>query len=112
MIPERIKKEINRDEFYRVCCITGRMDNIVLHHPFYYGKNGKQINEIVVPVTESKHARVGGDTDSVHNCKKTKDRAKWVAINRADINELKIKYPKFDWQKEKDRLNLEFGAYE
>ena len=98
-IPIKLREEMNADPYYRRCCLTGSKKDIVWHHSFRYAHG--QINEkwAIMPLTNKKHA-FDGDPDSVHNCLKTRRRVQYLSLLRADIDDLKMRMPKKDWQQE------------
>ena len=110
-IPRKLRKELHSDPYYKKCALTGWDEKIVWHHPYCYGK--KQINEKwnIVPVAWLLHDKEG-IKESIHNNGVYKEKAKWIAINRADIHDLCIRYPKKNWIQEKIRLNEKFGEYD
>ena len=108
-IPYKLKKEIKNDNWYKKCCITGITTNIELHHCFLYGK--KQINEKfnIIPLTSEIHDEATPHKDIYIS--KMRRKCEWIAINRSDIMELYIKYPKKEWNFIQAKLNNEFGDY-
>ena len=114
MIPLKLRIQLSCDKWYKRCCLTGWDDLIIeFHHCYLYSRRSIQERWNIIPVVKILHRdkNNGGLSNSIAECKRTKDLACWIAINRADIDELKIKYPKFDWQFEKNRLNEKFGDY-
>ncbi len=86
-IPEKIKKQINEDPFYNVCCITGST-GVSMEHAWIYAR--RQINELwaIVPLRR--------DLNTSSPPKEVKDKCKLIALERAkDMGEwenIKIKY--------------------
>lgn len=103
MIPVKLLKEILEDKFYRVCCLTGKVNGkIDLHHNLIYA--GKQVNEkwCILPICNSIHQYHQGFT------KEVKEKLDWIMLNRATDKELK-KYSKcVDYIKERERLNKKY----
>lgn len=111
-IPKKLRDELSEDPEYKRCMLTNWNGmNIQFHHCYLYRKRQIQERWNIISVLKIMHVdkQNGGLDDSIHNCHETKEKAKWIAINRADIKELMIRYPKFNWQFEKDRLNQKFG---
>jgi hypothetical protein len=108
MIPQKLRKQLENDQYYKKCCLTGfTRFKIDWHHCFNY--QGKQINEKwnIIPIYWRKHSPQG-DPDSVHNCKETKDRAELIALKRATKEEL-YNYKKANLEQ---RLNYLIKKYE
>ena len=105
-IPQKLRNELSADQYYQQCCLTGKKAKDVKidwHHAWTYGKG--QINEkwAIMPIWWKKHNWTGDD-DSVHNCLLTRRKVQYLSLLRADLNDLKIRMPKKDWQQEFDFL--------
>ena len=109
MIPLKLRYELNDDEFYHKCCLTGKKnEKINWHHTYTYA--GKQINEpwSILPIAEKKH-NYFGDEDAVHVCKDTEDFVKYLSLLRTDVSKLCIKYPKKNWIQEFNYLHQKYA---
>ncbi len=98
-ISKSIKRILAEDEFMKICCFpTCKSNQVQYHHTYIY--SGRQLNDpcFIVPSCKLHH-------DNVRTDKYTKDYFKWVALIRANIKKIQKKYPKFDWKKEKERLD-------
>ena len=107
-IPQKLKQELERDLFYKKCCLTGfTRFKIDWHHCFQFA--GSQINEKwnIIPVWERKHSPQG-DKDSIHNCKETRERAELIALKRAP-KDVFIRYKKANFEQ---RLKYLQNKYE
>lgn len=82
-INSKLRKELENDQFYKKCCLTG-FDRFKIdwHHCFQF--QGSQIDEKwnIIPVWDKKHSPQG-HPDSIHNCKETRERAELIALKRA-----------------------------
>ena len=108
-IPEKLKKELNSDPFYKKCVRRETMEcggKITFEHALIYA--GKQINEkfAILPVCERHHGvnryQDRGDLDKRYH--------EWVALNRMTPQD-EAKYPKVNWQLMRERLNKIYGNY-
>jgi len=103
-IPEKIKKQINKDPFYNVCCITGSTGVSIEHAQIYAGK---QISDLwaLVPLRR--------DLNTSHPPKEVKDKCKLISLERAkamgEWDNIKKKYPKKDWDQEYNFLIKTYG---
>lgn len=107
-IPEKLRRELSSDPYYRKCCLTGESrGKIDWHHAMMYG--GKQINKRwnILPILSRKHLP-SGDTDSVHNCKETREKAELIALLRATKEELN-KYSKANFAQRLKYLSEKYG---
>jgi hypothetical protein len=87
-IPQKVRKEIEVNPFYHVCCLPNcSSKKVQMHHSIYY--SGRQIKEIVVPACIDDH-------DKVRTDKCIKYAFKYIAISR-NLDYLIINYPKRDW---------------
>ncbi len=97
-IPQKHRKIINSDPYYKVSCISGKRgdfyDPIEIHHAWIYG--GKQISELwnYMPLKQSEHEEINGGNQEIKN------KVKLLSIQRAGLKELKEKYPKRNWIQE------------
>lgn len=96
-IPKKLRNKLSNDPYYNKCCLTGKRKGLQWHHSFKYA--GKQINERwnIMPIYYKKHHWYG-DKDSVHNLKETEEYVKYLALQRADLDDLEKRYPKKDWK--------------
>jgi len=109
MIPQKLRKQIDKDPYYKKCALTGfTAFKIELHHAIIVG--GSQIQEKwnIVPLWWRKHSPYG-DEDSVHNCKKTKDLVELIALKRATKKDLQ-KYRKANLEQRLKYLEKKYGG--
>jgi hypothetical protein len=104
-IPPKLRKEIERDLYYRYCCITGMpatMVKIEWHHNFIYA--GRQVQEkwCILPVDKELHKKLKGDMD-------LRGRLDWIMLNRATEEELN-KYKRAGLFEKRERLNKKYGS--
>jgi len=115
-IPEKLKQEILEDKYYQQCCLTGKKVKdgykIDWHHSWTYGKIG-QISEkwAIMPVWDKKHGAVNGDKDSVHNYLETREYVKYLSLLRADLEDLKKRMFKKNWEQEFSYLSNKYKDY-
>jgi len=86
-ISPRVRKIIDSDPFYKKCAISGRTDNLEMHHNLIFA--GRQVDEAwaIIPLTKK-----------IHDREKEKDigaKLDWIMLNRATDEQLK-KYSKFE----------------
>ena len=92
-IPPKLKVKLEADDFMQKCCITGSW-GVSWEHCWTYA--GKQINErwAIVPLRR--------DLNTSHPPKDIKDKCRLISLERAKElgvwEELKIKYPRHDWE--------------
>lgn len=109
-IPQRLRKEIDRDPQYKICSLKGHgtcSGRITMEHTLIYA--GRQIQEkwSIIPLC-ALHHEVDFFQDA-HTMEKEKNV--WVALNRATDDEL-IKYSKaVNYLRERRRLNEKYGLY-
>lgn len=89
-ISPRVKRQIDRDGFFKRCCITGS-PNVSMEHCWVYG--GRQIDEIwaIVPLRR--------DLNTSHPPREIKEKCRLVSLMRASDEDFK-KYPRKNWKKE------------
>jgi len=103
-IPIAHRKIINSNPYYKRSCLSGKPgtynDKIVIHHSWIYKE---QISELwnYMPLLESEH-------EEVHRNLELRERVKLLSLERADIKELLIKYPKKNWEQEYNYLSKKF----
>lgn len=102
-IPPAVKAEILADPFYKTCARSqeGECDGrVTWEHAYTYG--GKQIQEkwAILPLCVYHHLGLGLDKDLNH----------FLALIRADINDISARMPKKDWKQELIYLAKLFGA--
>lgn len=102
-IPSKLKKQIN----FKQSILGGKFEE--LHHAFKYA--GKQINELwaFAPLTVEQHRGING----VHKNKDLDNKVKFILLDNAKkqglFNEIKLKYPKNDWEQEYNYLKIKYG---
>lgn len=102
-IPIKHRKIINSDPYFKKSCLSqeyGTYENrIVIHHTWIYG--GKQINELwaYMPLTNDEHENLDLET---------REKIKWLSLQRVDIKDLLGKYPKYPWEREYNYLSKKF----
>lgn len=103
-IPEQLREEMARDPYYQKCCRSKEgtcQGRITWEHAWIYA--GRQIQEkwAIIPLCEFHHAvnmhQDGGDLNKHENQR--------ISLLRATPEDLK-KYPKKDWNFEKQWLNI------
>jgi len=107
-IPIKLRKELEKDQYYKKCCLTGfSRFKIDWHHCFTFA--GRQINEKwnIIPVWDKIHSSQGRP-DSIHNCVKTREMAQLVALKRATPDVFK-RYSKANFDKLLIRLTKKYG---
>jgi len=108
-IPPEHRLLIASDFYFKRSCLSKMPptsnDRIVIHHAWIYA--GKQINEPwnYCPLLESEHS-AQSKYPSAHNSKVVNDKIKLIAIGRADLDDLKKRYPKKDWDGEIRRIKI------
>ena len=114
-ISEKLKQEILVDKYYQQCCLTGNKIKdgykIDWHHAWTYAHG--QISEMwaIMPVCVKKHSAVNGDKDSVHNCLETREYVKYLSLLRADLEDLKKRMFKKNWEQEFSYLSNKYKDY-
>jgi len=101
-IPNKVKENLKKDPFMKVCAYPGCGNQLVQwHHTYIYAR--KQIVEdwATVPCCENHHKLV--DTN-----KRVKDFFKWVSLYRGELLQIVCRYPKFQWAHEWQRVNDQF----
>ena len=108
-IPLKHRQKITNDPYFRISCLSGKksygLNRIVIHHAFEYA--GRQISEMwnYCPLLESEHSPYSA-FPSVHNNKKVNDQVKFIALARTNLNGLKQRFPKKDWNGEIKRIKF------
>ena len=105
MIPVKLKEDLNKDPFYKKCCLTGRTDGkICFHHNLIFA--GKQVQEkfAILPVIEDIHKYHRGLTSEV------KEKLNWIMLNRATDTQLKMYSKATDYIAMRDRLNKKYNT--
>lgn len=89
-IPPDVREAMASDPYYKRCARKdGECDGrITWEHCFIYG--GRQIQEVwaIIPLCVYHHLGAG----------LVKELNWWIALNRADADDLRTRYPKKDWQ--------------
>lgn len=101
-IPEKLRREMENDPFYKKCCITGSSsEKIDWHHNLIYG--GRQVNEkwCILPLAKSVH----------DNIVKYKEICDWIMFNRATDEELERYSKAMNYKRMRDVLNKKYGIY-
>lgn len=104
-IPKPLNEEMNRDPFYRKCCLSsdgkceGRVER---HHALIFA--GKQLQKkfCILPACGGFHHRYA-------NRKDIKERFDHVLLNRATDQELEEISKAKNYKQERDRLNKIYG---
>jgi hypothetical protein len=107
-IPGKLKQKMNEDEYYKVCCLSGRKNCVInWHHTYTY--SGKQINEewCIMPIWEELHNWAFSKL-AVHNNKETMEFVKYLSLLRANISDLIKRMPKKNWMQEFKVLEKRF----
>lgn len=112
-MPQKLRDEMERDPFYRRCCITGEgrvtsnihdPERIEWHHNLIYA--GKQVNEkwCILPIKKEVHRKMS---------KEIKEICDWIMLNRATDDEL-AKYSSIalDLREKKTLLNKKRGVWD
>lgn len=91
-IPQELREKFSRDPFYAQCCIgdetcSGR---IQWHHNGNYAGTRMDDEWSILPACEGHHDRAR-ETE-IH------ERFDWVMLNRADLDNLTARYPKYNWK--------------
>ena len=90
-IPPKLKKQIDKDSFYRKCCIADYQcgGRIEMHHNLIY--SGRQQNYLfaILPVCNYHH----GKEKSSEN----RDRLDWIMLQRTTLEFLTKTFPKRNW---------------
>lgn len=112
-ISPKLKKEILADPYYSVCALSRRsgerncQGRVTWEHAIIHA--GKQLNEkwAIVPLCEFHHAvdsyQDGGDFK--------KERGVWIALNRANEDELRRVSKAIDYVRLRGVLNAKRGVY-
>lgn len=100
-IPQKLRLEIAEDLYYKKCARSNCDCNgrITLEHAFIYA--GKQINEkwAIIPLCVYHHLGDG----------LIKKLNQYIALSRADIDDLCRRMPKKNWQQEYKYLTSIYG---
>jgi len=95
-IPKALRLELEKDPYYKKCCITGiTTGKIDWHHNLIFA--GKQVNEkfCILPLAKSIHDRIT----------EYKEVCDWVMLNRATDAELERYSKAIDYKRMKEKLN-------
>jgi hypothetical protein len=100
-LSSRVKAAIDRDPFFRKCCLTGS-PNPSMEHCWLYG--GRQIDEVwaIVPLR--------GDWNTSHPPRTVKEKCRLVSLLRATSADLK-RYPRADWLTTKQYLITKYPEF-
>lgn len=107
-IPKALREEMANDPYYKVCIRAQEgtcSKKITFEHAWIYA--GKQIQErwAIVPVCTYHHAvneyQDGGDLDKGLN--------QYIALCRANLDDLCARMPKKDWRQEYKFLTQKYG---
>ncbi len=102
-IPSKIRKQLADDHFMRKCIYKDCPNQPEWEHAFIY--SGKQVNETwaIVPVCTYHHRLQGLD----------KQYNQFIALERVSkakrFDELKLKYPRFNWEQTYNYLKHIYG---
>ena len=110
-IPEKLRKEIKADPFYKQCCLEGGgkitenkfdQERIEWHHNLIFAGSQLQEKWCILPIKKRLHDRMFGEV---------KEKCDWIMLNRANDETLK-KYSKaVDLLLKKNKLNVKFGIW-
>ena len=111
-IPQKLRKLIAADDFYKTCALFGQHGHecegrVTMEHSIIFG--GKQLQELwaIVPLCAAGHG-VDNFQDAAST---TKDLRIWVALNRATDQELQTISKVENYKRTRERLNKIFGEY-
>lgn len=101
MIPEKLKQELLKNPYYRICARKGDDcdGRITFEHAFIYA--GKQIQEewAIIPLCWYHHLGKGLNKEINH----------YIALSRADLRDLRKRMPKKDWSQMFSYLNKKYA---
>ena len=104
MIPIPLRNELEKDPFYKKCCITWRTDGkIDWHHNMTWGGKNLQEKFAILPVHNDIHQYHRKITSEV------KEKLNWVMVNRMSEDELSYYSKAIDYKELKIRLNKKYG---
>lgn len=101
-IPEKLKRELASDPYYKKCCITGiEQRDIEWHHNLIFG--GSQVNEkfCILPLGKQIHK-------DIH---KHKEKCDWIMLSRATDEELERYSKAINYKYLRDMLIRKYGTY-
>lgn len=105
MIPPELREELNRDPFYKRCCLTGRTDGkIDWHHNMLWKGKSLQKKFAILPVHISIHQYHKGLTSEV------KEKLNWIMVNRMTPEELDYYSKVVSYTALKKRLNEKYAV--
>jgi hypothetical protein len=98
-IPKKMRDEMNKDPFYRKCCIADKdcSGKIEWHHGLIYA--GRRVGDkfSILPVCQNHHR--------LEKTRPVRDKLNRVMISRMTEADFK-KYPKKNWEQLKNYLKL------
>ncbi len=110
-IPPKLRKQIDQDPFYKTCALYGQHGHvcsgrITMDHSIIFG--GRQLQELwaIGPFCEAAHG-VDNHADNAQN----KELRLWVALNRANSNEILRISKAVNYSRMFFRLNEKLGEY-
>lgn len=115
-IPDKLRKEMAEDPFYKTCCLYGQVlngtkheckGNVTWEHTLIYAGSKIQEKWAIIPLCEKYHG-VNWYQDSGYLVKEVNV---WVALNRATYEDLKRFSKAVNYVRERDRLNNLYGTY-
>jgi nitric oxide synthase oxygenase domain/subunit len=99
-IPPKLKEKLSKNQWYYKCCRADKecLGRITWEHSYIY--SGRQIQEewAILPLCLHHHLGTGLDKRINH----------WISINRMTKKD-ELKYPKFNWARERLILNKKYG---
>lgn len=98
-ISQKVKTENSNNKFFESCCYCGSRQGIEWHHPLSYGKNNKQIADVVVPLCYDCHR--GNGLGSIDPIAKLVAELWAITLHRQLLT---TKYPKRNWIQRKQEL--------
>lgn len=101
-IPMKLRRKLSDNPFMRKCCWCGVESGIEWNHALIY--SGRQISEeyAIIPLCRKCHRGYSGTIKA-----EIKEYCEMLAIVRG-LQDLIIKYPKFNWLQRKDYLTKKF----
>ncbi len=112
VIPKKMRSEMAIDPAYSVCSLTGVKGHVcggevTWEHAMYFA--GKKVQEkwAIIPLCARGHAVNGFQDAGTMN----KELNQWVALNRANDEELRQISKSEDYFYTRDRLNEKYGVW-
>lgn len=102
-IPPSIREQINKDPFFKECCLCHtEKGKIEIHHNFIYA--GKQADALftLLPLCVEHH--------NLADYTKVKEKLDWIMIGRMVWSDFSV-YPRYNWKQREEYLDEIFGVY-